>query len=155
MYTLSPPITFVVASHICVSWARSSLNLSDPSSETLVLKHSIFGEHERIVNALLPPSVLGSVDCFFFLLLVCIQDLLQLVEGMPSRHYIVDLFINGLRVLCVFKRTLLHRKKKCISDFSWSALKCNCKTGCNCDFTLSSAVKLLQWVNVQALTNMV
>lgn len=42
---------------------------------TLVLKHSIFGEHERIVNALLTHQYLDPWIYFFFPnMSVCIQD---------------------------------------------------------------------------------
>lgn len=45
---------------------------------TLVLKHSIFGEHERIVNALLTHQYLDPWILFLFFfppdMSVCIQD---------------------------------------------------------------------------------
>lgn len=68
MYNTPPPHQYL--SRICISWARWRLRLSGTLSETLVLKHSIFGQHERIVNA-----TLQYLDQWIlFLLSVCIQD---------------------------------------------------------------------------------
>lgn len=49
----------------------------------------------------LPLQYLDQWILFFMSL--CIQDLLQLVGGNAQPSLFVDLFINGLRVLCVLK----------------------------------------------------
>lgn len=72
---------------------------------TLVLKHSIFGEHERIVNALLTHQYLDPwIYFFFFPQHVGVHTgLIAAGGGNAQPSLLVDLFINGLRVLCVLK----------------------------------------------------
>lgn len=125
------PFTLIVASHICIYWARLILRHSGNSSETLVLKHSIgiwwaWKDCECLASFFfffLPFLVLGSMD---LLSSVIVHMGLSAACGenfQPS--LLVDLFINGLRVLCVLKMTLLHH-----GNCTWhvsSALTCNYK----------------------------
>lgn len=100
------PFTLIVASHICIYWARLILRHSGNSSETLVLKHSI-----GIWWAWKDCECLASLFFFSFLVLGSMDLLSSVIVHMglsaacgenfqPS--LLVDLFINGLRVLCVF-----------------------------------------------------